>query len=1202
MTTATTTSKAQFNGNGSTTAFPFSFKFTAAAEIEVILTSAAGVDTVKTITTHYTQTAPGVGGTVTMLTAPASGEVLTVRRIMPLTQAVDLTAGGGLTAEVIEAAFDKLTMISQQLLEKIRRAVKFRDGSTASEPTLPQPSANAVLAWNAAGTGLENRTLAADAALDPLGVFDIRDFGTVGDGVTNDTLAVSNAFNAGGAVFVPAGIYLIDPITISVPVHVMMHPEAVIKRRSGTAGADSYLISFAAGAAGSIIEGGITDGNRSALAASFGANPQALWPEIMMSGAERVTIRNMVCRNSVTLPIWGGNASGHIVENITVEDSGRVILFQFTEDSIVRNITGKDIGNNGVAQYQHACELRQLERCVIENIRLDGYAPDALGTDPWPTAFIFERIFGCKVSGLFLEGYAGSETRNYGALISNAKRSTFSAFDLRDVFWGVEWQTCLDCSLNGFSIHGFFKTHASSDGAGMQFFSGGVFQNSSDPNQDTRANSTSKQVTIANGSILGCEDGVLLCASNVHMVNVIANANRNYGFHTRELATNGFFAGHDKQRVENIQLDNCQARFNGFDGMLIEAGNQIAINGGLYCDNGWDTSLGATFRAGVAMIEDATAAGIDKVTVSNVFAGDTQTFTKTDGASFNPGATVANRFNISLIDPDQIAVGQFLSLINANGVGNVSARVVAFNLDEATVETSGAVTFSETGNLTSLTGTLSSSGNAVTGSGTAFTTEIKGGAWIKVGGSYYHVARVNSNTSMIVFPTPSPAWAGASGQILTIDVQGVPSQQHALVTDANVNGPVRLVNVEGDGAVTSLTSIANAGCLDIIGVDTVQATAGIYANQSRYAFGSTDLLQAVVHIAKPGADDNLLCLSGQSGGQGAFGQFSGTQFWQTVNVHLEIGTNTAAKTLAFRTAGTTRMLLTDSAFSPNANDGVALGTGALKWSDLHLASGGVINWNNGNMLVTHSPGKIQLTGGSAEFACSNATTFTDYIRALPTDFGVGKPYCSITKQAAATGWAISLWDGSSSTGNIDIGATSVRFPSITTTASAANAFLDSGNSNNLLRSTSSRRYKRDIEGLEADYADRILALRPVWYRSRAECDRADWSWYGLIAEEVAEVDPRLVHWTYPEEAFDLIEHKVADAVQRRKITTIDPQTGEEVDEIEEEVTPGGVQVERVLKEGAEKVPDGVQYDRLTVLLLDLVRRQEERIKALEARP
>lgn len=156
MTLASTTSKVQYNGNGSTTAFPFSFKFTAANEIEVILTSSAGVDAVKAITTHYTLSSPGDSGTVTMITAPASGEVLTIRRIMPLTQTTDLNAGGGFSAATIEAALDKLAMIGQQLLEKIRRAAKFRDGSTSAEVTLPDPEANAILGWNADADDLVN--------------------------------------------------------------------------------------------------------------------------------------------------------------------------------------------------------------------------------------------------------------------------------------------------------------------------------------------------------------------------------------------------------------------------------------------------------------------------------------------------------------------------------------------------------------------------------------------------------------------------------------------------------------------------------------------------------------------------------------------------------------------------------------------------------------------------------------------------------------------------------------------------------------------------------------------------------------------------------------------------------------------------------------------------------------------------------------
>jgi hypothetical protein len=139
-----------------------------------------------------------------------------------------------------------------------------------------------------------------------------------------------------------------------------------------------------------------------------------------------------------------------------------------------------------------------------------------------------------------------------------------------------------------------------------------------------------------------------------------------------------------------------------------------------------------------------------------------------------------------------------------------------------------------------------------------------------------------------------------------------------------------------------------------------------------------------------------------------------------------------------------------------------------------------------------------------------------------------------------------------------------QFPVISTTASAANAFLDAANHNGLLRSTSSLRYKQNVEDMDTNLADAVLTLRPVWYRSKAERDNPNWGWWGLIAEEVAEIDPRLVHWGYLPEDYE--------------------ETGTH---------------QRVLKLGAELVPDAVQYDRIAVLLLSVVQRQEQRIAELE---
>jgi len=55
-------------------------------------------------------------------------------------------------------------------------------------------------------------------------------------------------------------------------------------------------------------------------------------------------------------------------------------------------------------------------------------------------------------------------------------------------------------------------------------------------------------------------------------------------------------------------------------------------------------------------------------------------------------------------------------------------------------------------------------------------------------------------------------------------------------------------------------------------------------------------------------------------------------------------------------------LTVENDFTPNVTDGAALGTAVLMWSDLFLASGAVINFNNGNMTLTHSAALLTIAG------------------------------------------------------------------------------------------------------------------------------------------------------------------------------------------------------------------------------------------------
>jgi hypothetical protein len=146
----------------------------------------------------------------------------------------------------------------------------------------------------------------------------------------------------------------------------------------------------------------------------------------------------------------------------------------------------------------------------------------------------------------------------------------------------------------------------------------------------------------------------------------------------------------------------------------------------------------------------------------------------------------------------------------------------------------------------------------------------------------------------------------------------------------------------------------------------------------------------------------------------------------------------------------------------------------------------------------------------------------------------------------------------------------IEWPGIATSASAASAFIDTTANNQMFRSTSSIRYKRDVTPVLQSRIDAIADLEPIEFTSTCLKDDPTVRHIGLIAEDVAEIDPHLVHWGYEDSDFE------DDEFGQNSRNTFTP----------------------VLKEGARLKPENVQYDRLLLLQVAALRR---RITALEAR-
>jgi len=156
MTVSSSTSRVSYNGNGSTTVFAYTFKVFDQDDLTVIIRSANGTETVKTITTHYTVSGVGSagGGNVTMLTAPASGETIVILREQDLIQEFDLVPNDPFPAQLMEDALDKLTFMVQQHSEELDRAIKASRTNTigSTEFTISAGNrANKIFAFDSAG-------------------------------------------------------------------------------------------------------------------------------------------------------------------------------------------------------------------------------------------------------------------------------------------------------------------------------------------------------------------------------------------------------------------------------------------------------------------------------------------------------------------------------------------------------------------------------------------------------------------------------------------------------------------------------------------------------------------------------------------------------------------------------------------------------------------------------------------------------------------------------------------------------------------------------------------------------------------------------------------------------------------------------------------------------------------------------------------
>lgn len=405
-----------------------------------------------------------------------------------------------------------------------------------------------------------------------------------------------------------------------------------------------------------------------------------------------------------------------------------------------------------------------------------------------------------------------------------------------------------------------------------------------------------------------------------------------------------------------------------------------------------------------------------------------------------------------------------------------------------------------------------------------------------------------------------PSQAGNAGKYITTDGTNA---SWAAISLSSISGTLAAAN-----GGTGLTTYAVGDMLYASGVNTLSALADVATGKALISGG----VGVAPSWGKIGVDTHVSgTLPIANGGTGS-----------TSTTYCSLTTNVTG-TLPVSNGGTGQTTYTNGQLLIGNTTGNTLAKATL-------TAGGGIAITNGtgtitiatSVTMTEAHGSVSIgTGAAGTGGADNAVFGTGAGGSLSTGTGctligdnAGSAYGGANINNTILGRYAGTGGGGGDIGTVHIatGAGTRRFwhdatdafVSHGTTASAANAFLDSGTSA-LKRSTSSMRYKRDAEPMDYKFADAILALDPIWYRSKCAGDNPGHSFWGFSAEQAAEIDPRLVFWEYAPEDYD------------------------EPDENNE----------RWPRKDAVMVPGGFAYDRLTVHLTAIAKRQRAQIRDLK---